>query len=352
MVHVFRSWNRSRRHPVRRGTNDLQKVLIMPLEGADDAGLFCIMLPQPMDRSIKALEKLRPYEHGFERDGTKPFANDYMLLVMRDITRDSGILHMIRMRLDPAELSRIADRPGRQRSGSGARNGASLAPTVEKIPQKGRPKKVVKRKRQQASDDNFEPQGATKKDKTRPLTSPRMSASISQLSDGDTTEPLRVPNEHSSTSRVRVQEQTPTSPRDLPRPSPIRTPVPEAVDASQFTDVQALRIHFHWKVDYEGLKYDFMRTLGATKTFSGLLRAFREDSEYFPPATQQMQSKLWILARRMGDGDAIVISLNDRDFELSFNDRLRTLIENEAWKEDPGAVAKIELKAMMPSSGV
>ncbi len=34
----------------------------MPLDGDDDAGVFAIMLPQKIDRSLHGLQAYRPYE--------------------------------------------------------------------------------------------------------------------------------------------------------------------------------------------------------------------------------------------------------------------------------------------------
>ncbi|KAF3036460.1 hypothetical protein E8E12_006074 [Didymella heteroderae] len=40
------------------------KVIAMSLLGANEAGLFCITIPQSVDRSIKAVYLFRLYKHG------------------------------------------------------------------------------------------------------------------------------------------------------------------------------------------------------------------------------------------------------------------------------------------------
>ena len=45
-----------------RYVNKTQKLVIMPLDGDDDAGVFAIMLPQKIDRSLHGLQAYRPYE--------------------------------------------------------------------------------------------------------------------------------------------------------------------------------------------------------------------------------------------------------------------------------------------------
>lgn len=42
--------------------DNIQKVVIMPLDGDDDAGVFAIMIPQTTDRSLHGLQSYRPYE--------------------------------------------------------------------------------------------------------------------------------------------------------------------------------------------------------------------------------------------------------------------------------------------------
>lgn len=298
----------------------------MPLEGADDGGLFCIMLPQPIDRSIKALEMLRPYEHAFERDATKPFANEYMLLAIRNRENQNGVLHTVRMTLSSTEL--------------------------EKTPQRGRLQKVVKRKQQLAVGNDLEPQDAAKRSRVRLLTGPRTSTSLVQLSDDDMADPLPVPNARCSTTMGSIQAQSPTVQRNFPRLPPFETATPQAVNTSYFTDDQALRIQFHWKVDYDGMELDFMRTLDDIKSFRTLLDTFREEAEGISPAAQHIQSSRWILMHRLNDskGMAKMISLTTLRFERNFNDFLRTLAENQAWKEDSSAIIRIELKAMPVSS--
>lgn len=66
----------------------------MPLDGDDlndhdEIGLFCILLPQTMDRSMKNIQAWRPYEVHNDGDGRK-FENDFVLLTLRNIDQDIG----------------------------------------------------------------------------------------------------------------------------------------------------------------------------------------------------------------------------------------------------------------------
>lgn len=53
---------RSATEPSGHRVDEIQKVVIMPLDGDDDAGVFAIMIPQTNDRSLHGLQSFRPYE--------------------------------------------------------------------------------------------------------------------------------------------------------------------------------------------------------------------------------------------------------------------------------------------------
>ncbi|KAF2818983.1 hypothetical protein CC86DRAFT_432406, partial [Ophiobolus disseminans] len=76
-----------------------QSVTIMPLDGDDEVGMFCILLPQTLDRSIKTLQTWRPYEirHG---GYSKNFDNNFMLVTLRNTNQDMGTAETIREILD------------------------------------------------------------------------------------------------------------------------------------------------------------------------------------------------------------------------------------------------------------
>jgi hypothetical protein len=319
----------------------------MPLEGADEAGLFCIVLPQSLDRSIKALESFRPYEHGIDRDDNKPFVNDFALLATRDRDSGSGVLSIVRSTLDPAELDRIANR----RSSSGGAQPARR-PAAEKTNQSGGQPRY-KRKQQQVAGEESASGGSVKRNRQVPLKGPRMSEHIIPLSDDDIDDiPLR-PKARGLTSKARLQQQTPVSPSSAPNPSPIQTPHAPVVHMNnlQFTDEQARRISFVWKVDYEGDEVENKRYLSAYCTFRSLLNSFREDATQFPSAAQQIEAKLWLVKYKLADGKgkAVLIKPSSPDFEHSFDSVLRSLAEKEEWKMDKSVNIEIEVRAMTAS---
>lgn len=324
----------------------------MPLEGADDAGLFCIMLPQPLDRSIKALESFRPYEHNVEHDGNKPFTNDFMLLAIRDRGNSSGVLNTIRNTLDPAELARIASCRNEQRPTSRPNDHTGSKPVAEKTPQSEGRLMFKRKQQQQSTGDNS---GPAKRKRTVILKGPRMMEHTVSLSGDDMDDSPLHSNARSSMSRARVQQETPVSPSNVPNPSPTQTPRPPVVNMTElpFTNEQARRIHFVWKLDFEGTKYVQRCTLSDTRTFRGVLDSFRADGlDAIPSASRQLKAKLWMVRYILADGSsqATLVSLSSATGELNFDGLMRSLAEKEEWKKIPGVIVELEVRAMM--SGV
>lgn len=325
----------------------------MPLEGADDAGLFCIMLPQPLDRSIKSLETFRPFEHRLERDDDRVFANNYMLLTLRDRKNNSGLLETVRDTLDSAELTRTTHRPGRLRPVSTPTKQPLTKPATERDPlTEGLPSNS-KRKQRQSVDDNGSSLNSAKRRKPVALKGPRMNAHIVQLSDDDFAEPLSVPGARKSSSRVRMQQQTPMSPSTAHPEAPVQTNTPSTNDFStfHFTDSQAKRIQFVWKVDFEGLELEVKRCLNTTRTFHGLLDSLREEAKVVPSACRQMKATIWIAKSKLPDGTskAVVVNTSSPDSELNFEGLLRHLVEKQACEKDSNNVVEVELKVLMSS---
>ena len=66
----------------------------MPLDADDDAGVFAIMLPQKVDRSLRGLQSYRPYE--LTNGGTgDAFVNNYMMLALRNPDSEAGTLETV-----------------------------------------------------------------------------------------------------------------------------------------------------------------------------------------------------------------------------------------------------------------
>lgn len=317
----------------------------MPLQGADEAGLFCIMLPQSLDRSMKALESFRPYEHGIGRDDTKPFANDFVLLASRDKDNGGDVLGAVRNALDPAELERIANRSSSSRQSARP----TPRPAAGKAPQSGGQPRF-KRKQTQTNGEDSISSGSVKRSKQRPLKGPKMGKQgIVPLTDDDLDDTPLLPNARSLTSKPRVQQQTPVSPSSAPNPSPAQAnPLPVAnMNGLQFTDEQTRRIHFIWKFEVEGAETEMRYPLSEARTFRGLLDSFREEAGQFPSAAQQIEAKYWLMKYELADGQSksALVKPSSTGNEHSFDSILRHLSETEGWKKDKRVIVEIELIA-------
>lgn len=342
----------------------------MPLKGADDAGLFCIMIPLGLDRSIKALQEFRPYEHETGNDDRKPFKNNFVVLAARDQDKEQGVLHLVRNTLAPQELARNAVRSGLQRPNPGLGDKSGPKPTVEKSSQQGILPKIVKRKQQSTVGSDLEPRSSAKKVRTKTLTGVRTSASAVYLSDDDIAEPMQLPHERPLTSRSRVQQLSPVSPSNASPSLPAQSPTPQQIPAlpnnvskttptqaptlpaadvnrSQFTNEQAQRVHFVWKIEFEGMEYEARRNLSIASTFCGLLEAFRKETEFVPSATQQMNAGMWSVSYKLADGQGKAVFVNTSSGpELNFNTIIRSLAGKDAWKTDTDVIVEIEIKAL------
>lgn len=321
----------------------------MPLQGPDGLGLFCILLQQSLDRSTKPLDLFRPYEHGIDRNDNKPFANDIMLLTVRD--RDNhgnDVLATVRKTLDPAELARIADRI------------SNYIPSVHSSPRivtenpfraEGQPRPKGKRKQQQQKDgENSASGGSAKRSRQVPLKGPRMSEYNGLHSDDDVDDTPLHSKARGLASWPKQQQRMPASPSSASVPSLIQAPCPPVVNRAgfQFTDEQARRIQFVWKINYEGDEAEFRHSLSVYSTFRTLLDGFRENTDYIPSAAQQIQAKLWLMRYKLADGrgKAVFVKPASLDFEHSFDSILRHVADSEELKKDRCINFDIEVRAI------
>ena len=319
----------------------------MPLKGADEAGLFCIMLPQSLDRSIKALEAFRPYEHNIDRHDNKPFANNFMLLAIRDRSNNGGVVDTVSNTLDPAELTKIVkhNSPLRLNAQPGSRSG------TEKTPQSGGQLRL-KRKQQSTTGEDSASGGSAKRSRQVPLKGPRMGEHIVSLSDDDMSDAPLLPPARGLTTGARVQQRTPVSPSSASNALPPQTPRAPVINMRnvQFTDEQARRISFVWRIHFEDEETEVRRTLSTTSTFRGLLDSFKEEANLIPSAARQIKASLWLMKYKLADGKgkAVFVKPSSPDFEHSFDSVLRSLAERDEWKKDKSCIVEIELRAVTP----
>lgn len=264
------------------------KLVIMPLDG----DLFCIMMLQPLDRSIKPLETFRPYEHQMQRNDDRPFFNSYMLVAVHHRVSKYGLLHTVRSVLEPTELSQHRQRP----SYPGLEDAKLPAETSSTSTGHA---KIKMHKRKLSVGSSARSSARAKLHRSVARRDPRSSARVTQLSDDGTDEddmaaPLSVPNARSLSSRTSVEKKIPESRNNIAE-QPLLTAVAPHLKKTtnlQFTDQQACCNHFVWKIDFENMEHEVRRTLSIIDTFQGLLESFREEAEVVPSASRYMRASI------------------------------------------------------------
>lgn len=323
----------------------------MPLDG----DLFCIMMPQPLDRSIKALETFRPYEHQIQRNDDRPFFNNYMLVAVRHRVNNYGLLHTVRSVLEPTELSKHRQRPY---PGLDDQTNTKL-PAKTSSTSRGHAK-IKMHKRKLSVGSSAISSGRAKLHRLVAHRDSRSSARVTQLSDDGTDEdetaaPLSVPNARSLSSRTSVEKKIPEPRNNIAEQPPLTTFAHQLKKTTnrQFTDQQTCCTHFVLKIDFENMEHEVRRTLSTIDTFQELLESFREEAEVVPSASRHLRTSVWSARYKLaeGSGNACFIRTSSPYSELSFDGLLRSLIEKEAWKKDPRVIVDIELKAVLPVPG-
>ncbi|CAN9390607.1 unnamed protein product [Alternaria alternata] len=318
------------------------KVVIMPLDGDDDAGVFAIMIPQKSDRSLHGLQSFRPYELFNGGTGDK-FVNSYMMLTLRNPDSDAGTLETVLTVLPPKERAdivlKLKQLPTRD-------NRLSSTPRLSKL-----------------SDVD-----------ATPLAPPVMSKAHVDDSDARIDEPATRKRRKISDSAANKFEP-PLPPQSPPRPqqTPQRTPTPaddvkhhgsitsapsrppsQATSVASFsnvisldlTDEQAARICFIWTVVDDDIEYEFVHALVECKSFGGLLGLLEEDAEAIPSAASMIsRTNVWRLTYRLGNGPNKAVVLR-KGTEVAFDRLQLTLAQASIWQENPNAKIDIELKSL------
>lgn len=280
----------------------------------------------------------------------KAFRNNYMLIAIRDKSTSGGLLHTVRTTLESTGMTPIPSLSIRPRPDSITKESVGLE-LLEEISQRagGRPK-IVKRRHSQTTHGEPRPCVADKRTQSGAPKVIKARARITQLSDDDVEEPTSFENTRESPVAARLQQQTHVSPSSPSREPSRRGPVSkmEKTTNSYFKEEQAQRIHFIWKIDFEGMEHEVRRTLSVTNTFLGLLESFREEAEAIPSTNWQMRANVWTVRYRPADGTckAVLIKPSCPHCELGFDGLLRSLAERDVWKEDPDAIVEIDLKAV------
>jgi hypothetical protein len=267
----------------------------MPLDGDDELGTFCILLPQPMDRSMKKVQTWRPYEVRNGGDGSK-FDNKFFLLSLRYTNNDIGTLETVLATLSLQDYDCKVTQPVPRAIHTSL--DAELASNAEHESHR--------------SDESLQPTHRTQEsqkrksraDSTIPSSSnKRRERSVTVLPFSKTlqdrfqkTQPK--PNAEDAAPTVNASD---TSSDQQPLASGGNVTNPAPPESSTHDHLQ--NIDIVWTLDVDGEECDFPLILAKYKSFSEVLGAMQEMARYFPPAAAVLdKTTLWRLTYTPPEG--------------------------------------------------
>jgi len=304
----------------------------MPLDGDDEVGMFCILLLQPFDRSIKHIQTWRPYEVRNGGYGDK-FDNNFMLLTLRNTNRDVGTLETMREAFGSRKSARA---PSRENT-----HPIAVPDVVLSVEKQGEPSRspTTSRKRNRQSDKNESLTPLSKRPRTETV------EPITELS------PNHNDPSEASEPASRTQQPTPISPHlsetALPTERdarPMVSSAPSAALSDSLTDAQAKKIYVVWSVDDDGYNYELARTMAECHSFEELLKALKEEAEYIPSAAGLLATTTrWRLSYPLPDGTRKAVLAREGS-ELDFS-RLRIALAQPSLLSGRTTL-EVEMKAM------
>jgi hypothetical protein len=301
--------------------NEGQKLVIMPLDGDDEAGVFAIMLPQKTDRSLNGLQSYRFYEV------SEGATNTFMMLALRNPDRDAGTLETVLEVLPLQEKLDIAKRFVNQPRADSHR-GSARSTSSTTAQQKPQPSAIRASAGVELDAEGLQGAGSRKRRKS--------------------IKPIPVPE------ATRTQEQTHKS-NDPPEPSPRVDSAPPKPVSLDLTDDQARRVHFLWPVTVreDDMDYEFVLRLDECgKTLIGLLGLLEEYTEAIPSIANVLaRTKMWRFTYQGADGANKAIVAR-KGTEAAF-DRLQTMIAQlPVWNDNPHVRVHVELKPLSRQDSV
>lgn len=278
----------------------------MPLDGDDELGTFCILLPQPMDRAMKNLQGWRPYEVKNGGDGSK-FNNKFVLFTLRYADHDIGTLETVLATLRPQNSQYNAMRPT-------SRN-ITTPPTAELVLSAG-------------EESNESIKSTSRKRKARARDSTNDSGFLSSLRGSKRKQKEVTILSFSKNNQRRLSKNRPspnamgsTTTSELPAVSDVQPPLASRnapgsskqghsnykgssrISVPRLTNEQVQNIDIVWTLDVDGQACDFPLTLAKFKSFSELLEGMREMARYCPPAAVLLdKTELWCLTYTQPNG--------------------------------------------------
>jgi hypothetical protein len=262
----------------------------LPLDDDNDAELFCILIPQPLDRSIEKLEVFQPYKICDAGEG-KNFHNNIMLLTLRNPGQDLGTMEIVREIIGFGEIAcQTASVQSIQELASSVDPSENDLATVAKEPREAPPAEESPKKRTQDSS-------STSRNKKRRRTRteehvtgsrsrelPETQPHVQYLASATAVDPRRSP----ALKATSATEKEPDFDGQQPVQHKIPGLLPSLADASEgittsklrMTDEQARNIKIVWALEEEGEHYELPLTMAECNSFSEMLEILRKMAEH------------------------------------------------------------------------
>lgn len=303
-----------------------QKLVIMPLDGEDDEGLFCILIQMPYDRSLTGLVAYRPYEH--RADGN--FTSNIVLHTLRKYNQP-GTLETIRSVLEPKDSNSTGDVDASQESpektprGMPRKSGSSLPASNQK---------QTPRKRKFADDGEDGPASIKQSTET-----PSLRTQQPTPTTPDTSEQLSISIGTESTLADRsVQKTLPTQSKALAPDAKVAIPL-------DLTDEQAERVILTWIVGIDEFKYVFSFSIAQCDyKFSKYLELVREDAADDQVDAYLDKLSVWHLLCQPTHVEALKCPVRKGN-EHSFATFQAQLAQSRFWQEDSKSNIRVEVQA-------
>lgn len=318
------------------------------------------------------------------------FANNFMMLTLRNPDSDAGTLETVLSVLSPQERADIASKlrglpEPRQRLSSTPK----LSKSTDEDAAPSAPNAAPPASNAMAKVDDDESDAHTKQPAARKRR--KLSENRTQMSNV-----IEVVPKESSTCPSQLQPQQQPTPQPVPEPQPEPEPQPQlqpqpqpqpqihtqtqrtsetpvddvkqhaptpadtfkpphqaikrtnstSIISLDLTDEQAERVYFIWSVDDEGMEMEFYHTLRECKSFGGLLGLLEEESEDLPSVASILEkTKTWKLTYDLGDGISKAIVAR-KGTETAFDRLQTTLAQASIWADNPQAKVDIVLKSL------
>lgn len=302
----------------------------MPLDGTDDEGMFCILLPQPTDRSLQGIQAYRPYEYTKGGQG-QTFASNIMLLGLRNNSQSSGTLEAVRVALEPPETA-----------SKQANNESLVSPAEATASRSGRSASTT--------DRNYEHNAGQCTGRA---------SEKRNLSDGSSENERPFKRQETETLISRAQKPTPGSRETTGPPSsmehniPTSTPrntgsapaIPEVIPLD-LTDEQSKRIRLIWMVEAEAVEYEFGHPLSNCATFSKYLELLQEDAADDREVIEILQStRVWRMTYQLSGAPkkAFTVRLGD---DTGFERLQQSLLQSSFWEGNPKSKIDVMVRAL------